>query len=368
MPSNITANINTAELASKANDYPPLSGMIGSSPAMKTVYSRVRKAAPTRSTILIHGETGSGKELVARGIHQASDRHSQPFIAVNCAAIPETLIEAELFGHEKGAFTGAATKRSGLIEAAEGGTLFLDEIGELPCEAQARLLRFIQESEIRRIGSNESQRVNVRLVAATHRNLKQLVKKGDFRADLYYRINVVKIELPSLRERGNDLLEIAEYLLEKAAIRHGRPGLHLLPEALQAINSYSWPGNVRELENIIERAAIMSDHAAIDPAALEIDLESSHLNDAINNTGQRPLMGSYADLYQPTQQPHSTNRDSMPDPNEDLSLEDYFQRFVMENQESMNETELAKKLGISRKCLWERRQRFAIPRNKTNGK
>ena len=363
MPSNITANLNTDELVSNAESQPPLLGMIGSSPAMQTVYSRVRKAAPTRSTILIHGETGSGKELVARGIHQASDRHSQPFIAVNCAAIPETLIEAELFGHEKGAFTGAASKRSGLIEAAEGGTLFLDEIGELPCEAQARLLRFIQESEIRRIGSNESQRVNVRLVAATHRNLKQLVTKGDFRADLYYRINVVKIELPSLRERGNDLLEIAEYLLEKAAIRHGKPGLHLLPEAIQAINSYSWPGNVRELENIIERAVIMSDSPAIDQAALEIDSA-----EAIDKTAQRPLIGSYADLYQPSQPHHSTNRDSMPDPNEDLSLEDYFQRFVMENQESMNETELAKKLGISRKCLWERRQRFAIPRNKTNGK
>ena len=368
MPSNITANLDAVELANNGEDNPPLLGMIGSSKAMKIVYSRVRKAAPTRSTILIHGETGSGKELVARGIHQASDRHNQPFIAVNCAAIPETLIEAELFGHEKGAFTGAASKRSGLIEAAEGGTLFLDEIGELPCEAQARLLRFIQESEIRRIGSNESQRVDVRLVAATHRNLKQLVSKGDFRADLYYRINVVKIELPSLRQRGEDLLEIAEYLLEKAAIRHNKPGLHLLPEAIQTINNYSWPGNVRELENIIERAAIMTDHLAIDPVALEIDLDTSTINDSFNNIAPRPLMGSYADLYQPSQPLHSTNRDSMPDPSEDLSLEDYFQRFVMENQESMNETELAKKLGISRKCLWERRQRFAIPRNKANAK
>tara|TARA_B100000767_G_C19770097_1_gene539505 strand:+ start:2286 stop:3392 length:1107 start_codon:yes stop_codon:yes gene_type:complete len=368
MPSNITANLDAVEPAKNTEDNPPIAGMIGTSPAMQIVYSRVRKAAPTRSTILIHGETGSGKELVARGIHEASDRSKQPFIAVNCAAIPETLIEAELFGHEKGAFTGAASKRSGLIEAAEGGTLFLDEIGELPCEAQARLLRFIQESEIRRIGSNESQRVNVRLVAATHRNLKQLVNKGDFRADLYYRINVVKIELPSLRQRGSDLLDIAEYLLNKAAIRHDKSGLHLMPEAIQAINGYSWPGNVRELENIIERAAIMSDGLAINQADLEIDLDVSNFNDAVNATSPRPLIGSYADLYQPSQHHHSSNRDSMPDPNEDLSLEDYFQRFVMDNQESMNETELAKKLGISRKCLWERRQRFAIPRNKANSK
>lgn len=347
----------------------PLLGMIGSSEPMQTVYSRVRKAAPTRSTILIRGETGTGKELIARAIHDASDRADKPFIAVNCAAIPETLIEAELFGHEKGAFTGAASKRSGLIEAAEGGTLFLDEIGELPSEAQARLLRFIQESEIRRIGSNDAHRVNVRLVAATHRDLKKLTTNGGFRPDLYYRINVVRIDLPSLKQRGNDLLEIAEHLLEKAAIRHEKSGLHLSPEAIQVINNYTWPGNVRELENVIERAAIMCEGLEINTDTLEIDTELNE-NNHFNAEILTPFTGNYLDLQQPVHAAsnETSSRDQMPDPAGELSLEDYFQRFVLENQEHMNETELAKKLGISRKCLWERRQRLAIPRNKTSNK
>ena len=351
----------------------PLFGMIGSSAAMQTVYSRVRKAAPTRSTILIRGETGTGKELIARAIHDASDRAENPFIAVNCAAIPETLIESELFGHEKGAFTGAASKRAGLIEAAEGGTLFLDEIGELPSEAQARLLRFIQESEIRRIGSNEAHRVNVRLVAATHRDLKKLTTTGGFRPDLYYRINVVRIDLPSLKQRGNDLLEIAEFLLDKAANRHEKAGLHLSPEAIQIINNYPWPGNVRELENVIERAAIMCEGLEINSETLEIDSDINE-NHRFNADILTPFTGNYLDLQQPTNSAsHSsgnviTNLDSAPDTSEELSLEDYFQRFVLENQEHMNETELAKKLGISRKCLWERRQRLAIPRAKSGNK
>ncbi|NNL56350.1 MAG: sigma-54-dependent Fis family transcriptional regulator, partial [Pseudomonadales bacterium] len=200
-------------------------GMLGTSSPMLEVYRRISKSAPTRSTVLIRGETGTGKELVARAIHESSERAKKPFIAVNCAAIPETLIESELFGHEKGAFTSAAGKRSGLIEAAEGGTLFLDEIGELPSEAQARLLRFIQESEIRRVGSNQSRRVDVRLVIATHRDLHEMAKSGQFRPDLYYRINVFRIFLPALRQRGTDLLDIAEYLLERAAAKYDQTGL-----------------------------------------------------------------------------------------------------------------------------------------------
>ena len=355
---------------STSSQSEPLSGMIGSSSAMQAVYSRVRKAAPTRSTILIRGETGTGKELIARAIHDASDRAENPFVAVNCAAIPETLIEAELFGHEKGAFTGAASKRSGLIEAAEGGTLFLDEIGELPSEAQARLLRFIQESEIRRIGSNEAHRVNVRLVAATHRDLKKLTTNGGFRPDLYYRINVVRIDLPSLKQRNNDLLEIAEHLLDNAALRHEKAGLHLSPEAIQIINNYPWPGNVRELENVIERAAIMCDGLEINADVLEIDSELSE-NHRFNAEILTPFTGNYLDLQQPTNSvtSASSTQDATPDSNEELSLEDYFQQFVLENQGHMNETELAKKLGISRKCLWERRQRLAIPRaNKSANK
>lgn len=360
----ILANFASTTKLASAQKFPAPAGMIGECALMQSVYQRISKAGPTRSTVLIRGETGTGKELVARAIHESSDRKNEAFVAINCAAIPETLIEAELFGHEKGAFTGAASKRSGLIEAAEGGTLFLDEIGELPSEAQARLLRFIQESEIRRIGSNQSQKVDVRLVAATHRDLKKLTKEGQFRADLYYRINVVRIDLPPLQQRGSDLLEIAEHLLERAGLRHNKPGLHLLPDAVQAITSYSWPGNVRELENMIERAAIMVDGIAIDRHTLEIDMDLINLNQV------------HAETLTPFSDNHRTNtnhftpssRDRLPDPTEDLSLEDYFQRFVLENQEHMNETQLAKKLGISRKCLWERRQRFGIARNKDNDK
>jgi DNA-binding NtrC family response regulator len=184
-------------------------GIIGSCAPMQDLYSKIRKVAPTDSNVLIQGESGTGKELVARALHNLSRRAKAPMISVNCAAIPETLIESELFGHEKGAFTGASAGRAGLVEAADGGTLFLDEIGELPLEAQARLLRVLQEGEIRRVGSVQSQKVDVRLIAATHRDLKSLAKVGQFREDLYYRLHVIALKLPALRERGNDVLDIA---------------------------------------------------------------------------------------------------------------------------------------------------------------
>ncbi|MBR9805554.1 sigma-54-dependent Fis family transcriptional regulator [bacterium] len=264
---------------------PPVPGMIGDCEAMQDVYNRIYRCGPTRSTVLVRGETGTGKELVARAIHEASDRKDKPMISVNCAAIPETLIESELFGYEKGSFTGASSNRAGLIEAAEGSTLFLDEIGELPEQAQARLLRFIQESEIRRIGSTQSRKVDVRLIAATHRDLKRLSVEGGFRQDLYYRINVMRIDVPPLRERGSDLLKLAEKVLENAATRFDKPDIHFTPDALQAITSYNWPGNVRELENVIERATIMSD-AVIDSKALEIDLDSVDVKELSQDDGR----------------------------------------------------------------------------------
>ena len=323
-------------------------GIIGSCSAMQELYSKIRKVAPTDSTVLIQGESGTGKELVARALHNLSRRAKAPMISVNCAAIPETLIESELFGHEKGAFTGATAGRAGLVEAADGGTLFLDEIGELPLEAQARLLRVLQEGEIRRVGSVQSQKVDVRLIAATHRDLKTLAKTGQFREDLYYRLHVISLKLPALRERGNDVIEIARAFLARQCTRMGREELRFAHDAEQAIRHYSWPGNVRELENAIERAVILCESPDISADLLGIDIELADLEDDDFLDG--PTQATATSTHEPT---------------EDLSLEDYFQHFVLEHQDHMTETELARKLGISRKCLWERRQRLGIPRRKS---
>ncbi|PKM04481.1 MAG: response regulator [Gammaproteobacteria bacterium HGW-Gammaproteobacteria-6] len=325
-------------------------GIIGSCAPMQTLFKRIGKVAPTDSTVLIQGESGTGKELVARALHEHSRRAKAPMISVNCAAIPETLIESELFGHEKGAFTGATAGRTGLVEAADGGTLFLDEIGELPLEAQARLLRVLQEGEIRRVGSVQSHKVDVRLVAATHRDLKTLARQGLFREDLYYRLNVIELRLPPLRERDDDVMLIANALLARAARTMQQEGLHFTPEATLAIRRHSWPGNVRELENAVERAAILCDEDAITAELLgiELDLEFERASQAANALETMQHSDSISN-----------------EPTEDLSLEDYFQHFVLEHQEHMTETELANKLGISRKCLWERRQRLGIPRKKT---
>ena len=326
-------------------------GIIGSCPPMLDMYSKIRKVAPTDSNVLIQGESGTGKELVARALHNLSKRAKAPMISVNCAAIPESLIESELFGHEKGAFTGASAGRAGLVEAADGGTLFLDEIGELPLEAQARLLRVLQEGEIRRVGSVQSQKVDVRLIAATHRDLKNLAKAGQFREDLYYRLHVIALKLPALRERGSDVNEIASAFLARQCARIGRDDLHFSSEAEQAIRHYSWPGNVRELENAVERAVILSESPEISAELLGIDIELSELDEDELLDSTLTVAGAATASHEPT---------------EDLSLEDYFQHFVLEHQDHMTETELARKLGVSRKCLWERRQRLGIPRRKTN--
>ncbi len=329
------------ELATADEFEPPVHGMIGSCPQMMELFRRIRKVALTNSTVLINGESGTGKELVAKAIHKLSSRCDNEMISVNCAAIPENLIESELFGHEKGAFTGATATRTGLVEAAHGSTLFLDEIGELPLEAQARLLRVLQESEIRKVGSVQSKKVDVRLVVATHRDLKQLVVDGLFREDLYYRINVMTLLIPPLRDRGNDILELADAILIRTCKRLKTPVLSFADSASQAIAKYPWPGNVRELENAIERAVVLAEDAVIGEELLAIETEKPRLTEIV---AEAPIAASAAI--------------------EELSLEDYFQRFVVEHEDMMNETKLAKKLGISRKCLWERRQRFGIPRKK----
>ncbi len=313
----------------------PVAGMVGRCPAMQEVFARIAKVAPTATTVLILGESGTGKELVARALHEQSNRSDAPFIPVNCAAIPETLIESELFGHEKGAFTGASSTRRGMVESADGGTLFLDEIGELPPAAQSRLLRVLQNGEIRRLGSEQPRTVDVRLIAATNRDLKQLVQDGGFRSDLYFRLRVMELYLPPLRERGEDIIELTHFILDKTCSQLNRASMELSRECLDVIAEYRWPGNVRELENAMERAVILAENNdLITPDLLAIDNASETSND-----------GKSAEA-------------------EDHSLEAYFRRFVLEHQDSLTETELAKRLGISRKTLWERRQRFGIPRGK----
>jgi len=320
---------------------------------MQLLFRKIAKVAPTDATVLIQGESGTGKELVAKALHNQSRRADKPLISVNCAAIPETLIESELFGHEKGAFTGATALRQGLVEAADGGTLFLDEIGELPLEAQARLLRVLQEGEIRRVGSVQSHQVNVRLVAATHRNLKELASQGEFREDLYYRLNVMELHLPPLRDRGEDVIEIATAMLARACERMAQPPMTFSEAALKAIRDYHWPGNVRELENAVERSVILSESNQVEPDLLGIEVSPDrYISDAMRNN----LVDD--NPYQPS--------DQIDDQQGDLSLDDYFVHFVLENEASMTETDLARKLGISRKSLWERRQRLGIPRKKGN--
>lgn len=319
----------TAALQTDVDQAFPVAGMVGKSLAMSEVCNRIHKVAPTDATVLIVGESGTGKELAARALHKHSKRCDAPFVAFNCAAVPEQSIEAELFGqHQSDKF------RPGLMQNAEGGTLFLDEIGELPMAAQARLLRVLQGGH-----DNESDvghTPNVRVLAATHRDIRKLVQENAFRSDLYFRLRVVELTLPPLRDRGDDVIELAVFLLDKARKQLARPPLNLSRDALDAIRRYHWPGNVRELSNAIERAVILCEGDVITPDLLAID--------------HRVASTAAAN-----------------DVHDKLSLEEYFRVFVLEHQDQMTETELAHALGISRKTLWERRQRFGLPRPKKRG-
>lgn len=244
----------------KAPKVPRRFGMVGDSPAMQKVFDLISKVAPADVSVLIHGETGTGKELCARAMHDNSPRKKKPFLAENCAAVPASLLESELFGHKKGSFTGAVADRQGHFVAANGGTVFLDEIGDMPLEMQAKLLRVLQEGEVRPVGSNKTQKVDVRVVAATNKDLEAGCREGTFREDLFFRLNVVTIVLPPLRERQGDVEHLVRFLLAGLETRLGRE-LTVTPEALAALCRYSWPGNVRELENELKRAAVLSDGA-----------------------------------------------------------------------------------------------------------
>ncbi len=326
--------LNTVLQKDIARHY-PVDGMVAQCESMLEVLARIRRVADADTTVLILGETGTGKELVARAIHAQSARRRQALVTVNCAAFAPNQIESVLFGHERGAFTGALEMKQGLIESANGATLFLDEVGELPLDAQARLLQVLQDHEIRRVGSNKVIKLDVRILAATQKNLKQMVDDGRFREDLYFRLNVFEIALPPLRERGDDIRLLADTIVTRMAQRTHRPGMHFDESAYAQLEAYLWPGNVRELENIIERAVILADGDQIGADDL-----------ALNN----PMTDNQLPLYE------LENR---------LSLDEYFVSFVKKYQPQYNETELARMLGISRKNLWEKRQRLDIPSRKS---
>lgn len=247
-----------------------IKGIVAASPEMMEICRTIEKVAPTDVTTLITGETGTGKELLARALHDLSHRTDQPFAAINCAAIPENLLESELFGFEKGSFTGATQAKKGKIESANGGTLFLDEIGDMPMALQAKLLRFLQERVVDRVGSVKPVPVDVRVVCATHRNVQELITQGEFREDLYYRISEITLDVPALRERDGDALVIAQSLLKSLGKQLDRPNLSFSEDAVQAITSYAWPGNVREMINKVKRAIIMADGKRVSAGDLQL--------------------------------------------------------------------------------------------------
>ena len=259
---------------------PAFEGIVGTSPQMQEVFAAIRKVATTSAPVLLLGESGTGKEMAAEAIHRRSLRKQGPFIAINCSAIPENLLESELFGHERGSFTGAHAQRKGLIESAEKGTLFLDEIGDLPPPIQVKLLRFLQDQSFMRVGGRQEIQCDVRIVAATNADLKQAIASAKFREDLYFRLAVVVIGLPPLRDRGDDIPVVATEFLNRFAAQSGKSGLTFAPETLRAASRHRWPGNVRELQNRIHRAVIMTDGRKITPA----DMELTHVTQALPTT------------------------------------------------------------------------------------
>jgi two-component system, NtrC family, response regulator HydG len=244
------------------------SGVVGTSPRIREIFDLLARVAPTEATVLLLGETGTGKELVAQAIHRNSARANGPFVVVNCAALPETLLESELFGHERGAFTGATHRKDGRFVLAHQGTLFLDEVGELTLPLQAKLLRVLQDREVEPLGSTRSVKVDVRIITATNRDLETMVREGQFREDLFYRLNVFPVVLPPLRERQEDLPALAEFFLKKFSQKNRREGITLAPEVLEAFRHYPWPGNIREMENVMERAVILCQGTVVTPENL----------------------------------------------------------------------------------------------------
>jgi transcriptional regulator with PAS, ATPase and Fis domain len=330
--------------------------IVGASPRMQRILRLVSRIAPTDSTVLLLGESGTGKELIARSIHVQSRRARGPFVPVNVGAIPETLVESELFGYARGAFTGAVVERSGLVEEADGGTLFLDEIADMPPQAQVKLLRTLESNEVRRLGDNVTRMVDLRVVAATHRNLRFLVDEGRFREDLYYRLNVVQIELPPLRDRREDIGLLASYFLARIAERMRRPGLSFSAETTEILERYDYPGNVRELENAIEHAVALAEGEVIRPADLPTALRTP-----------RMLPGREMETVEAGRgAPASPTRVAEPvaDTRDEWSLADvekeHIQRVLARHKG--NATSAAKQLGISRTTLWRKLREYGLQR------
>lgn len=306
--------------------------IIGKSGPMTSLIDEVKKIAGSKSNILLLGETGTGKELFARAIHYNSTRKDRPFVPINCSAIPDNLLESELFGFVKGAFTGAVGSKRGLFDEADGGTVFLDEIGDLNLPLQAKLLRVIDDHEVRPVGGIQSRKVDVRFITATNRDITKAVKEGTFREDLYYRINVVNLRLPPLRERKEDIETLARFFVEKYAATLGRDVTSISADAMSLLLNYSWPGNVRELQNIIERAILIADEGVILRSHLpeSLKIESSFVEESFDRA---------------------------------LSIEEYTKQFIIHHQEKFNEQQLAQMLGITRKSLWEKRKKWGIKRS-----
>ena len=344
-------------------EEPFLRGVVGASPRMQRIFRLVAKVAGTVITVLLLGESGTGKELIARSIHLQSRRAEAPFVAVNMAAIPESLLESELFGARRGAFTGAETDRRGLVEEADGGTLFLDEVGDMPLATQVKLLRTLENGEVRRLGDHTSSVVNVRVIAATHHDLIADVAAGRFRQDLYYRLNVVQIELPPLRERKEDIGLLASYFLERFTTRAGRSGLHFTPEAMARLEGYDYPGNVRELENAIEHAVALADGSAIGPGDLPAVFGSARQLEA-----HAPARAGEPAAARPAAAPAQVAAAPSPaqagDPRESWSLADvekeHIQRVLARHRG--NATSAAKQLGISRTTLWRKLRQYGLSR------
>lgn len=330
----------TGENGERGEDSEPLGAVIGRSAAMVEVYKAVARVAPTKSTVLILGESGTGKELTARAIHQHSPRARRPFVAVDCGVLTETLLESELFGHVRGAFTGAVTDKKGVFEEAQGGTCFLDEIGDISPNLQAKLLRVLQEHEIRRVGGKEWVKVDVRIVAATNRDLAELVKKRAFRHDLYYRLNVITLYLPPLRERGEDVSALAHYFLKRYSQENEKEVAAISNEAMDLLRAYSWPGNIRELENAIERAVALARQPILTPEDLPAEVRED----------VAPVWSH--DLSQ-EEQSFFANTPTLAEVNK------HYVRYVLSHTQG-NMSRAAKILDIDRRSLYRMLERFKI--------